>query len=146
MCQYHRMKKCGKHRLEDHNDIKLPLQSILCDPACYNIIKIFFRGFACEECRIYPRSKNLGNSRLRVREHGSTAVMLDRARSKDHVTTTPYTNKLIEERANCVDKNRTNDSLWGDSSDSLDGSKDLKSQFWDREKGMVLAAMNKNQQ
>ncbi|EGX52169.1 hypothetical protein AOL_s00043g312 [Orbilia oligospora ATCC 24927] len=147
------MKKCGKHRLEDHKDAKSPIQSLICDPKCANIIKVFCRGFACEECRIYPRPRNAGNPRLWVREHGSTAVMLEKARRKSRVTTVSKdsvqdyptdTNKLNEERSKGAPKIGSENSPPGGASDSLDSLEGIEPQFWDNKKEMVLTRLKKN--
>ncbi|KAF3105121.1 hypothetical protein TWF569_010186 [Orbilia oligospora] len=153
MCQYHRMKKCGKHKLEDHKDAKAALQSLICDPKCANIIKVFCRGFACEECRIYPRPRNAGNPRLWVREHGSTAVMLEKARRKSRVTAVSRdpvrdyprdADELIEERSKDAPKTGSENSPPDGASDFLDILEEIKPQFWDTKKEMVLTRFKKN--
>ncbi|KAK6348045.1 hypothetical protein TWF718_005865 [Orbilia javanica] len=130
---YRRMKKCGKHRLEDRIERAAPLQSKLCDPTCNNIIKIFYRGFGCEECGVFPKLENAGSAKLRVREYGSTAVMLRRASVKSGFSS-----------ALSGSGSRIELSSRGDSNDDVkDGLEDIRSQFWKDRRERVLMVFKK---
>ncbi|KAK6532516.1 hypothetical protein TWF281_006705 [Arthrobotrys megalospora] len=74
------MKKCGKHKMEERIDLGPPLQSNLCHPDCNNIVRIFFRGFSCEECKVFAKPENEGKTKLQTREYDR--VMVDYAENK----------------------------------------------------------------
>ncbi|KAF3200951.1 hypothetical protein TWF679_000576 [Orbilia oligospora] len=108
---------------------------------------------AKEEDEIYPKPRNAGNPRLWVREHGSTTVMLEKARRKSRVTTVSRdlvqdyprdTNKLIEERSKDAPKTSCETSPPDGASDPLDSLEGIKPQFWDSKKEMVLTRLKKN--